>query len=157
MSEEKKKEIEEMVDVLKDLNMEELLVVKGVGIGLRAAQELKNEQPQSVKNWRSERKEETVTTGELIRKHRKENKITQKKLGEMTGLAEITIRGYESNQYKPKIENIKKIAKALEIPVGSLMEELEATHKPLKDYSTEELLAEIIRRANDHWGTDKEI
>lgn len=98
-----------------------------------------------------------MTTGELIRKHRKENKITQKKLGEMTGLAEITIRGYESNQYKPKIENIKKIAKALEIPVGSLMEELEATHKPLKDYSTEELLAEIIRRANDHWGTDKEI
>ena len=37
------------------------------------------------------------------------------------------------------------------------MEELEATHKPLKDYSTEELLAEIIRRANDHWGTDKEL
>ena len=50
MSEEKKKEIEEMVGVLKDLNMEELLVVKGVGIGLRAAQELKTEQPQSVKN-----------------------------------------------------------------------------------------------------------
>ena len=50
LSEEKKKEIEEMVGVLKDLNMEELLVVKGVGIGLRAAQELKTEQPQSVKN-----------------------------------------------------------------------------------------------------------
>ena len=50
MSEEKKKEIEETVDVLKDLKIDEILLVKGVGIGLKTSRELKNEQPQSVKN-----------------------------------------------------------------------------------------------------------
>ena len=63
MSEEKKKEIEETVDVLKDLKIDEILLVKGVGIGLKTSRELKNEQPQSVKNWRSERKEEQWPQG----------------------------------------------------------------------------------------------
>lgn len=56
-----------------------------------------------------------MTVGERIRKVRKEQGITQKKLSEQTGIAEITIRNYEANQYKPKFEQLQKIANALNI------------------------------------------
>lgn len=54
-----------------------------------------------------------MTTGELIRKYRKEAGLTQKELGSRSGIAEPTIRKYESNRLKPKIETIRKIANAL--------------------------------------------
>lgn len=54
-----------------------------------------------------------MTIGKKIKKYRTEQHMTQKTLGEITGIAEITIRQYEANKYSPKIENLKKIAGAL--------------------------------------------
>ena len=62
-----------------------------------------------------------MTIGENIKKLRNEKKVTQKQLGKMTGIAEITIRQYEAGKYKPKLENIRKIASALGVYMNELI------------------------------------
>lgn len=56
-----------------------------------------------------------MTIGERIKEVRKEKGLTQKKLGELSGIAESNIRKYENGKQNPKIETIQKIASALEI------------------------------------------
>lgn len=51
-----------------------------------------------------------MTTGEKIKSARQNAKLTQKKLSELTGIAEPTIRKYESNRLNPKKETLQKIA-----------------------------------------------
>lgn len=46
--------------------------------------------------------------------------LTQKKLGELCGIAEPTIRRYELGKLNPKIGTLNKIAKALGVPVTEL-------------------------------------
>lgn len=65
-----------------------------------------------------------MTIGENIRAIRKEKGLTQKELGRLCGIAEITIRQYESEKYQPKIETIEKIAKALGVPIVKIKEDL---------------------------------
>ena len=60
--------------------------------------------------------------GDKIRKYRKQQGLTQKKLAELSGLNEVTIRSYEANKYKPKLNNLRKIAKVLGVYVGELAE-----------------------------------
>lgn len=62
-----------------------------------------------------------MTTGKTIRKLRKEKGITQKKLSELTGIAEITIRQYEADKYSPKLQQAEKIATALEVTPFDIM------------------------------------
>lgn len=59
-------------------------------------------------------------TGDRIKKYRIEKKLTQKKLGELCGIADSNIRKYEAGIQNPKIETLQKIADALEIPVSYL-------------------------------------
>ena len=59
-------------------------------------------------------------TGDRIKKYRIEKKLTQKKLGELCGIADSNIRKYEAGNQNPKIETLQKIADALEIPVSYL-------------------------------------
>ena len=54
-----------------------------------------------------------MTTGEKIRASRLNAGFTQKRLSELTGIAEPTIRKYESNRLKPKKETLERIAKPL--------------------------------------------
>lgn len=54
-----------------------------------------------------------MTIGEKIRQLRKTRKLTQKQLGELSGIAEPTIRRYELGKLNPKRETLYKIAKAL--------------------------------------------
>lgn len=68
-----------------------------------------------------------MTTGELIRKCRKEAGLTQKELGERAGIAEPTIRKYESNRLNPKIETLQKIADALNVSVSELSDNVQHT------------------------------
>lgn len=63
-----------------------------------------------------------MKVGDKIRFFRKKQKLTQKELARKAGLAEITIRQYESGLYEPKFDTAKKIAVALEISVYDLME-----------------------------------
>ena len=60
-------------------------------------------------------------TGDMIRKCRTEKGLTQKKLGELCGIADSNIRKYESGNQNPKIETLQKIADALDIPVNRLL------------------------------------
>lgn len=59
--------------------------------------------------------------GDNIRRLRKERGITQKKLGELCGIAEPNIRKYESGKQNPKLETIEKIASALGVTAFDLM------------------------------------
>ena len=63
-----------------------------------------------------------MTVGEKIRKTRKQKKMTQNTLARLTGLAAITIRQYEANKYIPKIENLSKIAHALDTSLSGFLE-----------------------------------
>ncbi|MFG6393089.1 MAG: helix-turn-helix domain-containing protein [Lachnospiraceae bacterium] len=62
-----------------------------------------------------------MTVGEKIRKTRKQKKMTQNTLAGLTGLAAITIRQYEADKYTPKIENLSKIAHALETSLSEFL------------------------------------
>lgn len=62
-----------------------------------------------------------MTIGKTIRSLRKEKGITQKQLAASTGIAEITIRQYEADKYKPKIEQVQRIATALGVSPAEIM------------------------------------
>ena len=62
-----------------------------------------------------------MTVGEKIRKTRKQKNMTQNTLARSTGLAAITIRQYEADKYIPKIENLSKIANALETSLSEFL------------------------------------
>ena len=63
-----------------------------------------------------------MLVGENIRKFRKEKGLTQKKLGELSGINEVQIRQYEIGKSKPKIETLEKIAKVLDVKVFTLLD-----------------------------------
>lgn len=60
------------------------------------------------------------TIGKKIRKYRELAKLTQKELGERCGIDAANIRKYENGKQNPKVETVKKIAAALEIPWNAL-------------------------------------
>lgn len=55
-----------------------------------------------------------------IKKYRKDKNMTQKQLAEKAGLSIASIQGYEQGKYKPKTEQLKKLAKALDVSVSDL-------------------------------------
>ncbi len=57
-----------------------------------------------------------MNIGERIKTIRKEKGLSQQALATKAGLAKITISEYEAGKYKPRTENIIKIASALEVP-----------------------------------------
>ena len=62
-----------------------------------------------------------MTVGENIKRLRKEHKLTQKKLGELSDVSEAMIRQYELGLRKPKIQTLNKIAKGLNLDVNFLI------------------------------------
>lgn len=59
---------------------------------------------------------------ENIRTLRKEKGLTQKVLGEKSGIAEITIRQYEAGKYIPKYDNALKLASALGVSIHRILD-----------------------------------
>lgn len=59
--------------------------------------------------------------GDNIKRIRKERGITQKRLGELCGIAEPNIRKYENGKQNPKLETVEKIASALGVTAFDLM------------------------------------
>lgn len=106
-----------------------------------------------------------VTIGERIREVRKSKNLTQKQLGELSGIAEPTIRRYELGKLNPKRETIAKIAKALEVHPVELSGDLfnEALLSVLKgSYETDEefqaaFLSNKISFARLYDDTDKRL
>lgn len=60
--------------------------------------------------------------GENIKKERKKFGLTQHELSARLGVSPAMISQYENGTRKPKIETIEKIADALKIPVGHLLD-----------------------------------
>ena len=56
-----------------------------------------------------------MSIGNNIKRLRIEKKLTQKKLSELTGISEVMISQYELGLRNPKLENLQKIAKALNV------------------------------------------
>lgn len=85
-------------------------------------------------------------TGDIIRKYRTEKGLTQKRLGELCGIADSAIRRYEAGNANPKIETLQKIADALEIPVTCLSSKIlisnEELELELSKYGLENLVPE---------------
>lgn len=98
-----------------------------------------------------------------LKKLRLEKGITQRELAQNSGLAVITIQQYERGLREPRLDNLKRIAYALHVPVDSLFTEVKpaepatiAAHFDIDEYTPEEmeqikLFAEFIksRRAED--------
>lgn len=61
-----------------------------------------------------------MTTGDKIRAARKKAGLTQRKLGELCGIAEPTIRKYELGKLNPKKETLEKIAEPLGVYYATL-------------------------------------
>lgn len=63
-----------------------------------------------------------MTLGEKIKFHRSQKGLTQKQLGEMTGIHEVSIRKYELNKMEPKKEQLEKISTALGVPFNEFLD-----------------------------------
>ena len=83
-------------------------------------------------------------TGDMIRKYRTEKGLTQKKLGELCGIADSNIRKYESGNQNPKIETLQKIADALDIPVNRWLAGKIISRDELKEKLSEYGLTHLV-------------
>lgn len=63
----------------------------------------------------------TMTIGERIKSERKRAGLTQEKLAKDSGLATITIQQYESGKRQPRLEQLRKIATTLQIPLADIL------------------------------------
>lgn len=63
-----------------------------------------------------------MTIGERIKASRTSAGLTQAQLAQKSGLAVGTIHQYESNKRQPRVEQLKKIANALSVPVDVLVD-----------------------------------
>lgn len=91
-----------------------------------------------------------MNIGEGIKQQRKAKGITQKQLSKMTGIAEITIRQYEANKYKPKYEQALKIALALGF--GSVHDLTNEDYRVITDQEFDNSLSEVTKMFNnDYW------
>ena len=63
-----------------------------------------------------------MTLGEKIKNHRKYRGLTQKQLGDLTGIHEVAIRKYELDKVKPRPEQLERIAAALGTPLNTFLD-----------------------------------
>ena len=113
-----------------------------------------------------------MSTGENIKRLRKEKRLTQKKLGELCvpPISESTIRKYELGLLNPKLETAEKIAKALGVSIYKVVENFNhREYKKTEEFkelersaatfdATLTILRHLYRYAeeksvNDTWGT----
>lgn len=66
-----------------------------------------------------------MRVNENIKRIRLEKKLTQKQLAEKCDMYESQIRRYELGKANPKIETLQKIAKALNVPITELKDDLD--------------------------------
>lgn len=59
-----------------------------------------------------------MTTGERIRKLRKENGFSQNELSELLGIKTITLIGWEKDRCFPQGENLYKLSKIFDVSMN---------------------------------------
>jgi transcriptional regulator with XRE-family HTH domain len=73
--------------------------------------------------------------GDNIRKFRKEKNLTQKQLGDLLDMSEVMIGQYERGDRNPKIDTLRRIAKALNVELYDIAD--------WSQYSTEDFIADF--------------
>lgn len=58
-----------------------------------------------------------------IRKFRKTQGLSQEQLAKMSGLSRYSIMNFENDKRDPRIKDLRKIAKALNVPLEELISE----------------------------------
>ncbi|MGF7396149.1 helix-turn-helix transcriptional regulator [Thermoanaerobacterium thermosaccharolyticum] len=71
--------------------------------------------------------------GQIIKKLRKNKKMSQRDLGAATGLSNTAISYIEKGIYDVKVSNLDKIAKALDTTVEDIMKQVEAEETSNKE------------------------
>lgn len=61
-----------------------------------------------------------MTIGDNIKKYRKQNKLTQKQLGDLIGKSTISVRKYEANDITPSLQVLGDISVAFNITISDL-------------------------------------
>lgn len=89
------------------------------------------------------------TIGERIKKVRLSLGLTQKKLGELCGIAEPTIRRYELGKLNPKIGTLNKIAKALGVPVTELDSSIIPCSREVKNLNKSQIRKSLTEQLNE--------
>jgi transcriptional regulator with XRE-family HTH domain len=64
-----------------------------------------------------------MSTGEKIKQARKKKGITQKQLGDKLGVSQAAIGQFENNKSNPKLETVRRIASAMGVPIGELVDD----------------------------------
>ena len=79
-----------------------------------------------------------MTIGEKIKNARINAHLTQKQLGEKLGVSYVVVSQYENGKRNPKFTTLQKIADALEIDVGTLLDDkyIAEAQKTLGDFKT---------------------
>lgn len=77
-----------------------------------------------------------MSIGELLKKSRKNTKITQKQLGELIGKSERTIQNYEGNKVVPPLDVLKNISSILNISLESIFKEINYSNIDMYDTNT---------------------
>lgn len=95
-----------------------------------------------------------MNTGEAIKYYRTKSGMTQKRLAEISGVSEISIRKYESNDRTPKIKTIFSIAGALKVDFFDLISVEEYNHKI--EQEADEKIQESIKNGSVRVITPKE-
>ena len=78
--------------------------------------------------------------GKILKKYRKDNKLTQFQLAERIGVSEFYISAIETGKRKPGRDTLIKLSDEIKVPIGSLLE-LD-TEQGVK-YAAEELYSKI--------------
>ena len=89
--------------------------------------------------------------GSRIKAARKAANLTQKRLGEKSGVIETTIRKYELGIQKPKIDNVKKIAAALGISPSDLIGGWEWNALGVEGQGVISMLKAMYDTVDYHW------
>lgn len=66
-----------------------------------------------------------VTVGDQIKKYRKIKGLTQQQLGARLGISQALIGQYETGKRNPKTAQLERIARALEITVDDILEDVD--------------------------------
>lgn len=61
------------------------------------------------------------TLGNRLKKERKKQKITQKKIAEELNIHQVTYQGYEKDKHKPDIDTLSKLADILKTSTDYLL------------------------------------
>lgn len=88
-----------------------------------------------------------MTVGEKIYYCRLENHMTQKELGEKTGIDSATIGKYERGVLKPKLDTIAKIARAMNLYAADLIDDDQ--WKQVSMWASGSLQDELAERTKD--------